>query len=159
MTSPVNYQIAGQLCSCLCGCLERWKETMKARVHFKDLTGQIFMLAPFLLYFLTSLLLSLNSSSLFLSLRPSLLSDHSPPLHFLLLLMASSFLIFTAASSAVSVCSSILVLPIYPLSSPSAPPRGKTNFNLSLDQSLRQLKIVWKMLESSIQPPPPFWCV
>ena len=95
-----------------------------------------FSASSLLIVFFSYLFLFLNSPCLFLSLRPSLISLPSPPLHFLILPMASSFVIFTAASSAVSVCSSILVLPICPLSSPSAPLRGETNFNLSLDQSL-----------------------
>ena len=127
----------GQLCSFLCGCLEKMEENNEVKSAFQRLARLIFLLSPFLEYFLSCIFLSLNSPSLFLSLRPSLISLPSPPLHVLSLPMASSFVIFTAASSAISVCSSILVLPIAPLSTPSATPRGQTNFNLSLDQSFR----------------------
>ena len=63
--------------------------------EFQWFTRFSFLLPPFWLCFLSCLFWSLNSSSLFLSLRPSLISLSSPPHHFLLLPMATFFLIIT----------------------------------------------------------------
>ena len=117
-TSPYTmkqFYWRGQLCSCLCGCLEKMEGNYEGKSAFQRLPRLIFLLALFLLYFLSSLFLSNYSFSIFLSLRPSLISLPSPLLYFLLLPMTSSFLIFTATTSVVLIC---------PQSSPAVPPIG-----------------------------------
>ena len=123
-------------------------ENHKGKSAFQRFTRLIFMIAPFLLYFLSSLFLSLNSSSLFLLLHPFLIS--LPPT--LLLPMASFFLIFTDARYEVSFCSSIMVLPICPLSSPSIPPRGKPNFSIFTESAPKPIQSISRDVRMCVCP-------